>query len=374
MRYCLKCGTPLQSGVTYCPRCGTVVPLPPQAMPAPAEARAAQQMPQEPQIRASSPPLPAAQQAPSPVAGYYGTYSANAQQATPYYAPPPSFEPPLAKRSMGGLGRGTTAFLVILALLTMFSGVALIYYTTTTRPLQFRALATATVQTILTAQGQATTTAQLQARATAQVQAHATATAQAQARALQNIYNTATSGTPALSSSLAGQDAANWSNYDAVGGGGCAFSGNALHASVYENLTYVPCFAQGSNFSNFAFQVQMTIVQGDGGGLVFRANDVSTKLYLLRVSHDGLFGISVTQDDKSITPILDDTSSVLKTGSQTNLLTVIARKSTISIYINKQFADTINDATYSAGEIGVFAYDNSKGTDVAFTDANVWSL
>ena len=374
MRYCLKCGTPLQSGATYCPHCGTVVPLPPQLMPATTEAEVAQQMPQEPQIRASSPPLAAAQQAPSPVAGYYGTYAANAQQPAPYYSPPPSFKPPLAQRSSQGLGRGTTTFLVILALLTMFSGVALIFYTTTTRPFQFRAQATATVQTILTTQSQATTTAQLQAHATAQVQAHATATAQAQARALQNIYNSATSGTPALSSSLAQQDAANWSNYDAVGGGGCAFTGNALHASVYNSLTYVPCFAQGSNFSNFAFQVQMTIVRGDGGGLIFRANDASTKLYLLRVSHDGLFGISVTQSDNSITPILDDTSSALKTGNQTNLITVIARNSTISVYINKQFADTITNAIYSAGEIGVFAYDNSKGTDVAFTNANVWTL
>jgi hypothetical protein len=272
------------------------------------------------------------------------------------------------------LGKGATIFLIIVALLMMFSGVALIYYATTTRPSQLRAQATATVQTIVTAQSQATTTAQVQAHATATAQAHATATAQAQAQKLQNIYNTATSGPPTLSSTLTAQDGANWSNYNAVSGGGCAFTGNALHASVFQSHTYVPCFAQISNFSNFAFQVQMTILQGDGGGLVFRANNANVQLYLLRISHDGLFGVSVSRDRKTITPILDDTSAAIKTGAQTNLVTVIARNSTISIYINKEFADTITDTTYSAGEIGVFAYDNTQSTDVAFNNANVWTL
>ncbi len=370
MRYCLKCGTPLQSGITRCPRCGTVASLPPNSV----ETMAAQQRQPAQRVASSPRPVTSARQAPSPVAGYYGTYSSKTEQASPYYSPPPSFEPPLAKKSRQGLGKGATIFLTILALLMMFSGVALIYYATTTRPSQLRAQATATVQTIVTAQSQATTTAKVQAHATATAQAHATATAQAQAQTLQNIYNTATSGTPSLSSTLITQDGANWSNYNAVSGGGCAFTGNALHASVFQSHTYVPCFAQVSNFSNFAFQAQMTIQQGDGGGLVFRANETNAQLYLLRVSHDGLFGISVSRDSKTITPILDDSSAAIKTGTQTNLVTVIARNSTIYIYINKQFVATVDDTTYSAGEIGVFAYDNTEGTDVAFNDANIWTL
>ncbi|MBV9710571.1 MAG: zinc ribbon domain-containing protein [Ktedonobacteraceae bacterium] len=371
MRYCLKCGTPLQPEVTNCPRCGTVIPFAPQSVPSSVEALPPQQRQSS---EASHPSVSSGQRAASPVAGYYGTYSAKMEQGAPYYSPPPSFTPPLAKRSRQGLGKGATVFLVLLAVLMMLSGVALIYYTTTTRPSQMRAQATATVQTILTAQVQATTTTRVQARATAQVQARATAIAQKQAQVLQNAYSTATGGTPALSSTLTGQDGANWSNYNAVGGGGCAFTGGALHASVFQSHTYVPCFARASNFSNFAFQVQMTILEGDGGGLVFRADDTNVKLYLLRISHDGLFGISVSRDRRTITPILDDSSAAIKTGSQTNLVTVIARNNVISIYVNKQFVDTINDTTYSAGEIGVFAYDNSKSTDVAFNDANVWTL
>lgn len=366
MRYCRNCGTPLQSGVTTCPQCGISTPTP-SSQPAPVSSNR-----QPTPMAVSSPPhTPPAY----PVAGYYGTYSPpQSQQASPYYSPPPSFKPPLAKRTRPGLSRGTSISLVILALLMMLGGVALIYYTAMTRPSQFRAQATATVQTILTAQTQATTTARAQAQATAQVQARITATAQAQARTLQNAYNTATNGTPTLDSTLAGQDNANWSNYDAVGGGGCTFLNNALHASVFQSRTYVPCLAQASNFNNFAFQVQMTILKGDGGGLVFRANDVKDQFYLLRISHDGLFGISVSRDRKTLSPILDDSNGAIKTGSQTNLVTVITRNSTISIYVNKQFVGMINDTTYATGEIGVFAYDSSKGTDVAFSNATVWTL
>ncbi len=370
MRYCRNCGTPLQSGVTSCPQCGTFMPPSPQAAFPGSEIRPEHSTRQQAQTVEAPPPVASSY----PVAGYYGTYTPKPEQASPYYSPPPSFKPPLAKTTRQGLGRGTTFFLVALALLTMFSGVALIYYTVKARPAQFRAQATATVQSIVTAQSQATTTTRAHAQATAQVQARITATAQAQAQTLRNIYNTATSGTPAFSSTLIEQDAANWSNYDAVGGGGCAFFNNALHASVSQSHTYVPCFAQVSNFSNFAFQVQMTILKGDGGGLVFRANEANVQLYLLRISHDGLFGISVSHDRKTITPILDDNNGAIKTGNQMNLVTVITRNSTISIYVNKQFVGTVNDATYTAGEIGVFAYDGSKSTDVAFNNATVWTL
>lgn len=369
MHYCRKCGTPLQPGVTSCPQCGTFIS--PQSVPTNTEIKSTPSNRQPAQMVEEAPPLAASSY---PVAGYYGTYSAKPEQASPYYSPPPSFKPPLAKTARPGLGRGMTLFLVILALLTMFSGVALIYYTAMTRPAQFRAQATATVQTILTAQTQATTTARAQAQATAQTQAHITATAQAQAQTLKTIYTIATSGTLALSSTLTTQDDANWSNYDAVGGGGCSFFNNALHASTFQSRTYVPCFAQASNFNNFAFQVQMTILKGDGGGLIFRANDANVQLYLLRISHDGLFGISVSRDSKTITPILDDSNGAIKTGSQTNLVTVIARNSAISIYVNKQFVGMVNDTTYTTGEIGVFAYDNSKATDVAFNNAMVWTL
>src|SRR5712692_5717212 len=96
--------------------------------------------------------------------------------------------------------------LVTLALLVMFSGIGLIYYSTVLRPAQLHAQATGTAQTLLTVQARGTALANAQATGTAQAFANATATAQAQVTAqaqatvtaLQDIYTTATSGRPAL--------------------------------------------------------------------------------------------------------------------------------------------------------------------------------
>jgi hypothetical protein len=138
--------------------------------------------------------------------------------------------------------------------------------------------------------------------------------------------------------------------------------------------TYVPCFAQASNFSNFAFQVQMTILKGDGGGLVFRADAANAKFYLFRITHDGLLTLLVTSDSKTNTPLVDDTSAAIKKGAQTNLVTVIARDSNIYLYVNKQYVDSVSDSTYSAGKIGLFADDTDAATDIAFNNVNVWQL
>src|SRR5207245_1637648 len=37
--------------------------------------------------------------------------------------------------------------------------------------------------------------------------------------------------------------------------------------------------AQNTNFSNFTYQVQMTIIEGDSGGIIFRADSANSKFY-----------------------------------------------------------------------------------------------
>ncbi len=384
MHICIGCGTPLQPGLTACPACGKHLPDQNSAQTSTdmnartVSAAATSSTYQGPFI--STPPM---SPPPAAIHGYGSTQPHPPQSYMPYPQSPytgPALQayPPNKRQSSKGISKGTTTFLVIMALLMMIGGVALIYYTTVAQPAQFRAQATATVQTILSSNGHATVTARTQATATAQTQGRVTATAQTQAQAtataLQNIYNTATSGTPALTSSLAFQDRATWDIYDAVGGGGCAFRGNALHASIFQQHTYVPCFAQTTNFSNFAFQAQMTIVKGDSGGLVFRADDANVKFYLFRVAQDGTLTLLVIKDAKNNTPLVEDTNPAIKTGRQTNLLTVIAQGGTIYMYVNKKFVDSTNDTTYTSGKIGIFADDTTTATDVAFTNAQVWKL
>ena len=60
--------------------------------------------------------------------------------------------------------------------------------------------------------------------------------------------------------------------------------------------------------------------------------------------------------------------------NQTNLLIVIARGSYIYLYVNKQYAGSVTDNTYTSGQIGVFGADNANPTDVAFSHTQLWKL
>ena len=303
----------------------------------------------------------------------------------PFPPPQPQIPYPIQRQTKTGLSRSITALILILALLLVSSGVGLIYYSTVARPAQLHAQATATVQTLLTSEARATNVANTQATGTAVAYSNATATAQAQATAqvqatataLQTIYTQATQGAPALNSSLAAQDNSNWDVNDTTDGGGCGFNGGTYHSTLFSKNFYFPCFARTSNFSNFAFQVQMTINQGDEGGLVFRSNSNSdlAQFYLFSIDQSGGYRLVVSKDTTHNTTLADDTSTVIKTGiGQTNMLAVVAKGSILYLYINKQYVGSASDSTYSSGMLGVFASDASTTTDVSFKNAQVWTL
>jgi hypothetical protein len=299
----------------------------------------------------------------------------------PYVMPPPVL--PRRPQRRAGLSRGMTILLVILALLIMSSGFALIYYSTVYHPNQLHVQATATSQTSQTMVARVTATANAQATATAVAIVNATATAQAQATAdvlatataLQNIYSEATRGTPSLNESLSFNTSSNWDENQAQGGGGCSFTGGAYQASLYSKGFYFTCIANNTNFSNFAFQVQMKITRGDSGGLVFRGNNAAGKFYVLRVGRDGTYDLFTSQDATHSTSLAYGNSPTInKNPGQSNLLTVIARGSSIYFYINKQYVGSVTDVTYASGQIGVFAEDNTNPTDVAYSNLHVWRL
>lgn len=371
MRECTTCGAQLPSHIAICPRCGSVQN---------AFTQGEQPIPQVGARTGGGPGMHNVGSAPDattqPGTMPYGNMHYPQQAPTvrpprPLYqgeTPPQAPQRPLSKRRM--------ALLLSLAILVMLFGFSLIFYTGVIRPTQLHTEATAAVQDAQTASAH---TAQMQATATAQANAAASATAQARAQAtataLQNLYTRITANTPVLSDTLAGPDAANWDVYNAQGGGGCAFTNGALYASVAQTHFYVPCFAQATNYSNFAFEAQMNIQKGDEGGLVFRADDAASKFYVFRISKDGAYSLFVSKDDKHSTPILDDTSSLIKTGTgQVNTLTVIAQDNTIYLYINKQFVSSAHDSSYTSGKIGIFAGDTNDTTDVAFSNVRVWTM
>lgn len=157
-------------------------------------------------------------------------------------------------------------------------------------------------------------------------------------------------------------------------GEACQFRGGAYHVSA-SNANYLgTCFAEKSNLSNFAFEVQMRIIQGDCGGLLFRyqyINGNRQTFYHFEVCQDGTYALL-----ESFPKILRgySSSAAIHTGlNQSNVIAVVANNHTLDLYVNGQKIDSVNDSTHSQGEIGVAAIDKASPTEVVFNSANVWT-
>jgi DnaJ-like protein len=308
--------------------------------------------------------------------GAYSNYPITGQDAgrlyptQPTYPQPqqpsqPGFQPTTGpKQKKPGISKGLITLLIVLALALIGGGIVFAYVGVI-QPNQQHA--------------QATATAQAHTNATAAVLATVTAQSVATTTALQSIYTQATSGNPTLNDPLSGQDGNNWDEASTSGEGSCKFSGNAYHAGAQQSDYFYACFASTPTFSNFAYQVQMTIIQGDYGGIIFRANGANSKYYYFRIGKDGAYDLTVSHDNTfSHDQLLKsgNAPSIIKTGlNQTNLVTVVAKGSDLYLFVNQKFLDQESDSTYKSGQIGVFGGDfASKSADIAYTNAQVWTI
>ncbi|HLJ36507.1 MAG TPA: serine/threonine-protein kinase [Ktedonobacteraceae bacterium] len=150
--------------------------------------------------------------------------------------------------------------------------------------------------------------------------------------------------------------------------GYCTFTGGAYHTSIPLAGYFHSCLALSTNFSNFAYQVQMTILLGKYGGIVFRADRSTTHFYYFLVDSSGDYYLKVYFDKFGDSRVVTSgTSSAL---SATNLLGVVAQGSTISLYINQQLITTVSDSTFTSGQVGIVTLSG----EAAFTDAKVWTI
>jgi hypothetical protein len=409
---CSSCGIQLPTGAKACPNCGTRTPAyysnsgtssyDPTYMSYPYGPQSGSSPSYDPTIAtppSSTPPQPSTGYGSTPYAPPF-TPSGQPNPSTPLPPPPygaqqtgpqPSYPPPLTpagqqrQKPPRRFPTGITVLLIVLAML-LIGGSALIYYTTVSQPNLQHAQATATAVAHITGTAHAEATSTVQARATVQAQTNATATTQAQATAavvatqtaLQNIYTQATSGTPTINDPLSHADNFGWDEYPGNHGGGCAYSQGAYHSSATVGY-FTSCIAQSTNFSNFAFQVEMTLVSGHNGGLMFRADSSKSAAYRFNISTDGTYYLDTFSQDNNGKVnekiLLSGSTSVINTGNnQSNLLAVVARGKDLYLYVNKQYVDSINDSTYQSGQIGMFTNSDTGGAEGVFRNAQVWKL
>jgi hypothetical protein len=269
-----------------------------------------------------------------------------------YFAQPASV--PQKRRS--GLSTGSIVLLIVLVIAIIGGGGILLY---------------ATVLLPSSRHAQTNTTSTTQAKTPA-VQATASITTTNP----QDLYTQVMSRTPTLNDPLTAQDANNWQDLSTVQN--CTFSGGAVHLHGSAGS----CIGIGTSFSDFAYQVKMTIISGNIGGITFRFDAINHKFYYFAISPDGLYAVfyvgggTSTSSSNNEKLLASATSTAISTGlNQLNTLAVIAQGSDINIFINKHFVTTLTDSSSTVGAIGMLGGNSAGNTsDVAFSDAQVWVL
>jgi hypothetical protein len=229
--------------------------------------------------------------------------------------------------------------------------------------------ATATTQSIIQATTQSIANAN--ATATSQVIANSTATAIA---ANPDPYQPP-GGTLALVDLLSQPNV--WENAsDTTSGGQCQFVHGAYQISQPQPNKLYQC-PEGNQYSNFAFEVKMTINQGDCGGLSIRSQSNYSNLYLFQMCQDGTYDFYkyTLSSPSSPTRLMSGNSPAINQGiGKSNLIAVVANGSGFNLYINSQKIGNANDNAYSQGSIGLVAGAYNNATTVTYQNARIWTI
>ncbi len=168
----------------------------------------------------------------------------------------------------------------------------------------------------------------------------------------------------------------NWQEGFNANGASCQFKQGAYYAFQPRQGYFHACIAQMTDFSNFAYEVEMTILHGDYAGILFRAVDsIDSHYYLFRVNKDGSYAFKRYIDGA------DSDAIVLDTGfaqayhpAQKNRIAAVANGNYLTLYINGQSLVTVSDAAYLRGQIGMLAGSEQQApAEAAFSNLKVWA-
>ncbi|HLG61001.1 MAG TPA: hypothetical protein VKY19_03645 [Ktedonosporobacter sp.] len=196
-----------------------------------------------------------------------------------------------------------------------------------------------------------------------------TATAEAQATAIATNYP--------FSDKLILNDALTDANHGRgwTTSANCAFSNGAYHVTETKNKAFDTCPAPQSNFSNVTFQVTMSIIKGDIGGITFRGDDANNKFYAFIFDQTGSYALLAYSRGTNPRNLQTGSATSFHSGyGQANQISVTARGDAFQLFVNGQPLASVHDTAYNHGQIGMIVYDSGKATDIAFTDAKVWRL
>ena len=122
------------------------------------------------------------------------------------------------------------------------------------------------------------------------------------------------------------------------------------------------------------FEVDVHMVAGNDSteyGLVFHAPSDGSGAYLFTITPNGKYSLSLLKgsDWTDLIPYTD--TPAIKQGMEKNHLKVIAQGDKLALYVNDQFLDTVSDASFTSGRVGVVAASRDPNGKFAFSNLSI---
>lgn len=171
--------------------------------------------------------------------------------------------------------------------------------------------------------------------------------------------------------------------YCHFGSGGYQVESGAQHIPIRPDgdIFYTTCVAKTVSFSDFVYQIQMILLQGECAGIIFRA-DLGQNIYdIFEICADGHYAYLYPQPspESGLDFVTDvtDFSPALHTGlGQSNTITVVAVGDSLGFWLNQQYVLGVRDQSESSqGQIGMIAFHPTpiSATQALYSTARVWN-
>ncbi len=296
--------------------------------------------------------------------------------------------------------RGSVIFLVVLVCLLVAGSAGLFYYfgghqsifgpdVNATATAQANIFSTTTAQANATSDSQTSATATAVANVTATPNVNATATVIAARHATATAIAANPNPYPPYTGALVLKDPLSDNNHghqwqvysDSATGNSCQFVDGAYH--VVDAPHYGgPCFANATDFSNFTYQVEMTIVRAgqsfDAGGITIRSS--GNNYYYFEIFESGRYVFGACTGSDCSHALSEDLSQGIPSFhaglNQSNTIAIVASGNSFNLYVNGQrVAGPVSDtnATSNHGAIGVYGECNDATTEVVYSNVKVWA-
>jgi eukaryotic-like serine/threonine-protein kinase len=165
-----------------------------------------------------------------------------------------------------------------------------------------------------------------------------------------------------------------WLEGTNVRGAKCQFTAQGYQVTQPQNGYFHACMAQATNYSNFVYEMQVTMFSGDYIGMIFRNTSADSSYYLFQVASTGQYYLKLYTTANTDGQVLYQGNITPVNFGQTYLLAIVANFGNIDLYVNQQKIASVTDGTLTHGQLGVLVGNINNQASALFRNAKVWVL